>query len=125
MVGRVARVGIPRTTKAAGFANQWDAFRQGLRGLGWIEGRDVLFEVRFADNQHERLPLVAAELVAVRVEVVAISEEAKLIANAAPLEGSNRPTGVAVVGMPPCCRRGLRASISARATPRGPAPCDL
>jgi len=69
--GRVVRVGILGTTTAAGFANQWDAFRQGLRDLGWAEGRDVVFEMRFADNQHERLPSLAAELVASRIDLLA------------------------------------------------------
>ncbi len=68
---RVMRVGILGTTTATGFASQWEAFRHGLRDLGWVEGRDLAFEWRFADNQHERLPHLAAELVASRIDLLA------------------------------------------------------
>ena len=61
--GRPPCIGILGATTAAGFAGQWGAFKQGLRDLGWVEGRDCLIESRFADNQPERLPLRAAELV--------------------------------------------------------------
>jgi putative ABC transport system substrate-binding protein len=69
--GRVMRIGILGATTTAGFASQWDAFRLGLRQLGWVEGRDLVYETRFADNQPERLPRLAAELVALRVNLLA------------------------------------------------------
>lgn len=69
--GRPVRVGILGATTAAGFASQWDAFKQGLRELGWVEGRDLVFQQRFADNQPDRLPPLAAELVALKVDLVA------------------------------------------------------
>jgi putative tryptophan/tyrosine transport system substrate-binding protein len=68
--GRVMRVGILGSTTSAGWAGQWDAFRGALRELGWTEGRDLVFELRFADNQHERLPRLAAELVASRIDLL-------------------------------------------------------
>ena len=68
---RPVRVGILGATTAAGFAKQWDAFKQGLRELGWVEGRDLVFEPRFADNQPDRLPPLAAELVALKVDLIA------------------------------------------------------
>jgi len=48
-----------------------EAFRQGLRELGWIEGRNIVIEHRFADGQSDRLPALAAELVALKVDVIA------------------------------------------------------
>jgi len=46
------------------------AFRQGLRDLGYIEGRNLVIEIRSADGKHERLPALAAELVALKVDVI-------------------------------------------------------
>ncbi len=67
---RPVRLGILGATTAAGFASQWDAFKAALRQLGWVEGRDLLIEARFADNQPDRLPVLAAELVALKVDLI-------------------------------------------------------
>ena len=49
------------------------AFRQGLRDLGWVEGHNVAVEVRSADGKYERLPQLAAELVRLNVTVIVAS----------------------------------------------------
>ena len=46
------------------------AFRQGLNQTGYVEGRNLTIEFRFADGQHDRLPAFAADLVRRRVEVL-------------------------------------------------------
>src|SRR6266849_8839648 len=46
-----------------------EAFRQGLRDLGYVEGRNVVIEYRDAEGKLERLPALAAELVALKVDV--------------------------------------------------------
>lgn len=48
-----------------------DAFIQELRTRGWVEGHSLIIESRFAQGQHERLPTMAAELVRLRVNVIA------------------------------------------------------
>jgi putative ABC transport system substrate-binding protein len=48
-----------------------DAFREGLRELGWIEGKNIVIEYRFAEGQYDRLPALAAELVRLRVDLIA------------------------------------------------------
>ena len=48
-----------------------EAFRKGLRDLGYVEGRNVVIEYRDAEGNYDRLPTLAAELVAARVDVIA------------------------------------------------------
>src|SRR5437764_3738968 len=50
------------------------AFRQGLRELGWVEGENLAIEWRFAEGRANLLPDLAAELVRLRVEVIAGGE---------------------------------------------------
>ena len=47
-----------------------EAFRQGLRDLGYVEGRNLVIEYRDAEGKFERIPALAAELVALKVDVI-------------------------------------------------------
>jgi putative ABC transport system substrate-binding protein len=64
-------VGLLGATTAQGYAAQLAAFRQGLSEAGFVEGRDVVIEYRWADDQYDRLPGLAADLVSRRVAVIA------------------------------------------------------
>jgi len=64
-------VGLLGATTAQGYAPQLAAFRQGLSEVGLVEGRDVVIEYRWADDQFDRLPGLAAELVNRHVAVIA------------------------------------------------------
>ncbi len=50
-----------------------EAFRKGLRDLGWVEGQNIALEVRSAEGKYERLPELAAELVRLKVDVIVAS----------------------------------------------------
>jgi putative ABC transport system substrate-binding protein len=64
-------IGLLGATTAQGYAAQLTAFRQGLNEAGLVEGRDVTIEYRWADDQYERLPGLAADLVRRRVAIIA------------------------------------------------------
>jgi putative ABC transport system substrate-binding protein len=66
---KVARIGFLRSNLAANPHLQ-EAFLQGLRDLGYVEGRNVVIEYRDAEGKLERLPALAAELVALKVDVI-------------------------------------------------------
>ena len=63
-------IGFLGPASAAGLASYVDGFRQGLAATGFVEGRTVHVDYRWAGNQLDRLPALAAELVARRVAVI-------------------------------------------------------
>src|SRR5712692_8313315 len=66
---KIARIGYLATNLAA-VPHLSEAFRQGLRDLGYVEGGNVVIEYRDAEVKSERLPALAAELVALKVDVI-------------------------------------------------------
>ena len=83
-VGQVRRIGYLSPGSAAGFATRDEAFRQGLRELGYAEGNNILIEYRFAEGHLDRLAGLGAELVELDVEViVAVVTQASLAAKEA------------------------------------------
>jgi putative ABC transport system substrate-binding protein len=64
-------IGVLGATTAQGYAAQLAAFRRGLAEVGFVEGRDVAIEYRWAEDQYERLPELAADLVRRHVAVIA------------------------------------------------------
>ena len=67
---RIARIGYVASDLGRGPLHLLEAFRQGLRDLGYVEGRNVVIEYRDAAGKLERLPALAAELVALKVDVI-------------------------------------------------------
>jgi putative ABC transport system substrate-binding protein len=65
------RIGILEPTSVAMNASNLEAFKQGLRELGYIEGRNLVLEYRSADGRAERFPDLATELVRLRVDLIA------------------------------------------------------
>ena len=70
---KVARIGYLEGNLAAN-PHLREAFRQGLRDLGYVEGRNVVIEYRSAEGKFERFPALAAELVALKVDVIVAAQ---------------------------------------------------
>jgi putative ABC transport system substrate-binding protein len=85
------------------------AFRQGLAGLGYVEGRNILIESRWAEGKPERFPALAAELVALKVDVL-LTAGGTLAALAAKQATTTIPIVFSVVGDP--IAEGLVVSLS-------------
>jgi putative ABC transport system substrate-binding protein len=67
---RIARIGVLELASRAASADQLKALQQGLRELGYLQGKDILFEYRYADGKIDRLPELALELVGSKVDVI-------------------------------------------------------
>jgi putative ABC transport system substrate-binding protein len=70
--GKVPRIGflVAASASDSAYARLIEAFRQGLRDLGYVEGRNIVIEYRYAGEKYERLPALAAELVRLKVDVI-------------------------------------------------------
>jgi putative tryptophan/tyrosine transport system substrate-binding protein len=70
---KVFRIGFLDSSSAAGSTVLVEAFRQELNKLGWIEGKNIAFEYRFAEQKNERLPELAADLVRLKIDLIVVS----------------------------------------------------
>jgi putative tryptophan/tyrosine transport system substrate-binding protein len=70
---KVPRIGFLAVGSREGRAFLIDGFLQGLRERGYVEGQNILIEYRFSEGRNERLPELAAELVAVKVDLILAS----------------------------------------------------
>jgi putative tryptophan/tyrosine transport system substrate-binding protein len=68
--GKMYRIAFLGSTSPSGYASQMKAFREGLRDLGYVEGRNLVIEFRWAQGKYERLPELAAELVRLKPDVL-------------------------------------------------------
>jgi putative ABC transport system substrate-binding protein len=67
---RIPRIGILVASSASSYSTRVGAFRQRLREVGYVEGKNITIEYRFAEGKLERLPDLAAELVRLKVDVI-------------------------------------------------------
>jgi putative ABC transport system substrate-binding protein len=71
--GKIFRIGFLDNSTASSIAVFVEAFRQELSKLGWIEGKNITVEYRFAEQKLERLPELAADLVRLKVDLIVTS----------------------------------------------------
>ena len=77
--GKVARIGM-LTASSSPFV---EAFKQGLRELGYVEGRNIVIEYRSTDGRDERLPGLVADLVRLKVDIIVASSQGAVAARQA------------------------------------------
>ncbi len=68
--GKVHRIGYLGATTASAHVRYVEAFRLGLRDLGYVEGKNLAIEYRWAEGKYDRLPNLAAELVRMKVDLI-------------------------------------------------------
>jgi putative ABC transport system substrate-binding protein len=106
--GKVSRIGLLSSASSSAGADRLRAFKEGLHALGYVEGRNLSIEYRWAEGRDDRLPALAAELVQLRVElIVTQGTKASLEARKA---SATMPVVFAVAGDP--VGAGLVASLT-------------
>ena len=78
--GKVWRIGFLGAATASGSARRVGALRAGLRDLGYVEGKNIVIEFRWAEGNYERLPQLAAELVRLKVDVLVTAGTPSILA---------------------------------------------
>src|SRR4051794_40087757 len=84
-----ARVGFLTATDVSSLKNRFEAFRKGMKELGYEEGRNLVIEIGAARGEPERLPTLAAELERLKVDVILTAGPSAT--RAAMLRASNTP----------------------------------
>jgi putative ABC transport system substrate-binding protein len=107
-MGKIFRIGFLDNGTAAGSAVLMDAFRQELRKLGWIEGKNIILEFRYAEQKPERTAELARDLVRKKVDLIVVVGLAA--AAAAKKATTTIPTVIATGGDP--VGSGLIASLA-------------
>ncbi len=106
--GKVYRIGFLSTVSSSAAVPRVEAFRLGLRELGYVEGQNITIEYRWAEGRDERLPGLAAELVRLKVDVIVTQGTVPTLA--ARQASTTIPIVIAVAGDP--VAMGLVASLA-------------
>jgi putative ABC transport system substrate-binding protein len=77
---KVYRIGILLVGSPAFYSAWIDVFRQALKELGYMEGKNIAIEYRYAEGKADRLPFLAAELVGLKVDVIVSSSTPSVLA---------------------------------------------
>jgi putative ABC transport system substrate-binding protein len=106
--GKIPRIGILEYRGPSDRARIWEAFRQGLRELGYIEGKNIIMEFRYAEGNIQRLPELAAELVRLKVDIIVTSDARPAIAS----RKITTTTSIVMAGGRDPVEAGLAASLA-------------
>ncbi len=105
---RTPRVGYLFSFKPAEGQHLWEACRQGLRELGYVEGRNIIVEPRWAEGQYDRLSELAAELIRLKVDVIVVAATPGSLA----VKAATSTIPVVIVAVADPTRVGLAASLA-------------
>jgi putative tryptophan/tyrosine transport system substrate-binding protein len=101
---RIHRIGILNPSSGSVFPARVEAFRQRLRQLGYVEGKNIVIEYRYAEGKNERLPDLVAELVRLKVDIIVTTGPgatlaAKKASGTIPIvfAGASDPVGTGIV----------------------------
>lgn len=88
--GKLPRIGFLSTLSFSAMADRIETFRQGLRELGYVEGKNIVIEWRYADDRPDRVSELAAELVRLKVDIIvtggnSATQAAKKATNSIPI----------------------------------------
>jgi putative ABC transport system substrate-binding protein len=106
--GKVQRIGYLLGTSSTVSSRPVEAFGQGLRGLGWVEGQNIVIEYRSAEGRYDRLPDLAADLVRLKVDVIAAAGTAATTA----AKNVTRTIPIVMIGVGDPVGLGLIASLA-------------
>jgi putative ABC transport system substrate-binding protein len=116
LAGTMARIGfLGAATPAAGSASAIDALRTGLRDFGYVEGRNIVIEFRWAEERYDRLPQLVRELVATRTDLLIThgtpgTRAAKQATSTIPIVMAISGDAVATIGQAPISPFDLKRS---------------
>jgi putative tryptophan/tyrosine transport system substrate-binding protein len=105
---KIDRIGYLSPSRVGATPHLREAFRQGLRDLGYIEGHNLVIEYRYAEGKPERLPALAAELVALKVDVIVASSTVGALA----AKQATRTLPIVLVGAADPVTSGLVTSLA-------------
>ena len=77
---KVPKIGFLVVPSRAFFANRIELFQQGLHSLGYVEGKNIVIEYRYAEGKVDRLPDLAKELVSIKVDVIVTTSTQSVLA---------------------------------------------
>ncbi len=106
---KVYRLGyLSAGSSTSTYTRPLEAFRQGLRDLGWVEGRNVFIEYRFAEGHVDRLPALANELVRLKMDIIVASPTPSVLA----VRDATRTIPIVGMGLTEPVAVGLVGSLS-------------
>jgi len=105
---KVPRIGVLATGTPSSMEEVLDPFRQRLHELGYVEGKNIVFEYRWGEGNIDRLPVLAAELVRLKIDVIFVNSTPPAMA----AKGATTTIPIVVTGLSDPVATGLVSSLA-------------